>query len=59
MKSYNTEQITGVHHWNENLFSFTSTRNPGFRFKNGHFIMIGLQQETGPLMRAYSIASAN
>jgi ferredoxin--NADP+ reductase len=59
MKSYNTEQITGVHHWNENLFSFTSTRNPGFRFKNGHFIMIGLQQESGPLMRAYSIASAN
>ena len=59
MKSYNTEQITSVRHWNENLFSFTSTRDPGFRFKNGHFIMVGLQQETGPLMRAYSIASAN
>jgi ferredoxin--NADP+ reductase len=59
MKTYNTETITGVHHWNETLFSFTSTRDPGFRFKNGHFIMIGLQQETGPLMRAYSIASAN
>lgn len=59
MKAFNTEKITGVHHWNENLFSFTSTRNPGFRFKNGHFTMIGLQQESGPLMRAYSIASAN
>ena len=59
MKSYNTEKITGVHHWNESLFSFITTRSPGFRFKNGHFIMIGLQLESGPLMRAYSIASAN
>lgn len=59
MKTFNTEEVTSVRHWNENLFSFTSTRDPGFRFKNGHFIMIGLQQEAGPLMRAYSIASAN
>ena len=59
MKAFNTEQITSVRHWNENLFSFTSTRNLGFRFKNGHFIMVGLQQASGPLMRAYSIASAN
>ena len=36
-----------------------TTRNSGFRFKNGHFTMIGLLQEGRPLMRAYSIASAN
>lgn len=54
-----TEQVTGVKHWTDTLFSFTTTRNSGFRFKNGHFTMIGLQQEQRPLMRAYSIASAN
>jgi ferredoxin--NADP+ reductase len=41
------------------LFSFTTTRDPGFRFQNGQFIMIGLMVEDKPLMRAYSIASAN
>ncbi|WP_101758628.1 ferredoxin--NADP reductase [Oceanicoccus sp. KOV_DT_Chl] len=54
-----TEQVTQVNHWTDTLFSFKTTRNSGFRFKNGHFTMIGLQQEGRPLMRAYSIASAN
>ena len=54
------EKVTEVHHWNETLFSFKTTRSPGFRFKNGHFTMMGLQQENGkPLLRAYSITSAN
>lgn len=53
------EQVIDVHHWTDTLFSFKTTRNPGFRFKNGHFTMIGLEQEGRPLMRAYSIVSAN
>jgi len=53
------EQVTDVHHWTDTLFSFKTTRNPGFRFKNGYFTMIGLEQEGGPLLRAYSMASAN
>lgn len=53
------EHVTQVNHWTDSLFSFTTTRNSGFRFKNGHFTMIGLEQEGRPLMRAYSIASAN
>ena len=53
------ETVTSVHHWNETLFSFTTTRNQGLRFKNGHFPMIGLEVESKPLLRAYSIASAN
>ena len=53
------EQVTEVHHWTERLFSFKTTRNQGFRFKNGHFTMIGLEREGKPLMRAYSMASAN
>ena len=54
-----TEKVTSVHHWNDTLFSFRTTRQPGFRFENGHFTMIGLQHENRPLLRAYSIASAN
>ena len=60
MANIRKETVTDVHHWNESLFSFKTTRDDGFRFKNGHFVMIGLEQEGGrPLMRAYSIASAN
>ena len=55
------ETVKEVHHWTDDLFSFTTTRDPGFRFKNGHFTMIGLPQEEAkrPLMRAYSMVSAN
>lgn len=53
------EEVLSVHHWNDTLFSFTTTRDPGFRFENGQFIMIGLEIDGKPLMRAYSIASAN
>jgi ferredoxin/flavodoxin---NADP+ reductase len=60
MSSLLTETVTQVHHWNDSLFTFRTTRNPGFRFRNGHFTMIGLQQDSGkPLLRAYSITSAN
>ncbi len=48
-----------MHHWNETVFSFSTTRDPALRFDNGHFVMLGLMVEGKPLMRAYSIASAN
>ncbi|MFV0476577.1 MAG: ferredoxin--NADP reductase [Parahaliea sp.] len=53
------EQVTEVHHWTDRLFSFKTTRDQGFRFKNGYFTMIGLEHEGKPLLRAYSMASAN
>ncbi len=53
------ERVLTVHHWNQSVFSFTTTRDHSLRFENGHFIMLGLQVEDKPLMRAYSIASAN
>ncbi len=61
---YGTETVLDVRHWTDNYFSFTTTRDDGFRFDNGQFVMIGLEipQDDGgtkPLMRAYSIASAN
>ena len=59
MSSLAFETVLEVHHWNESLFSFKTTRSPSLRFHNGHFVMIGLQAEGKPLLRAYSIASAN
>jgi ferredoxin-NADP reductase len=43
MSNFNVETVTGVRHWNDNLFSFTTTRDSGFRYRNGHFTMIGLE----------------
>lgn len=59
MAAFNTETVLDVHHWNDTLFSFRTTRDPGLRFRNGHFLMLGLQVDGRPLMRAYSVASAN
>lgn len=59
MSAFNVERVINVHHWNETLFSFRTTRHAGLRFHNGHFVMIGLQIDGKPLMRAYSIASPN
>ena len=55
----NTETVTWVHHWTDKTFSFKTTRNQSFRFANGEFAMIGLKVNDKPLLRAYSIASAN
>jgi ferredoxin--NADP+ reductase len=57
--AFGTETVLDVRHWTDDYFSFTTTRDDGFRFDNGQFVMIGLQGEAKPLMRAYSIASAN
>ena len=59
MSNLGTERVLHVHHWNDPLFSFRTTRDPALRFRNGHFVMIGLQVEGKPLLRAYSVASAN
>jgi ferredoxin/flavodoxin---NADP+ reductase len=59
MSAFQKETILSVEHWTDSLFSFTATRDPGFRFQSGQFAMIGLEVEGRPLMRAYSMASAN
>jgi ferredoxin/flavodoxin---NADP+ reductase len=53
------ENVLSVHHWNDKLFSFRTTRDSALRFRNGEFLMIGLPGEKRPILRAYSIASAN
>lgn len=59
MSAFETERVLNVRHWTPNYFSFTTTRDAGLRFENGQFVMIGLLVDGRPLMRAYSIASAN
>lgn len=59
MSNFNQETVLSVHHWTDNLFSFTTTRDSSFRFRNGEFTMIGLKVNEKPLLRAYSVASAN
>jgi len=53
------EKVLSVEHYTDRLFSFSVTRPPGFRFRSGEFVMIGLHPEGAkkPIMRAYSIAS--
>jgi ferredoxin/flavodoxin---NADP+ reductase len=51
------ETVTWVQHWTESLFSFRTTRDPALRFASGQFVMVGLEVDGKPLVRAYSIAS--
>jgi ferredoxin/flavodoxin---NADP+ reductase len=53
------ERVLSVHHWTDKLFTLTTTRDPSFRFLNGQFTMIGIEVNGKPLMRAYSMVSAN
>jgi ferredoxin/flavodoxin---NADP+ reductase len=59
MSAFLEERVLSVHHWTDRLFSFTTTRDPALRFSNGHFTMIGLRVNGKPLLRAYSVVSAN
>lgn len=56
-KAYFIEEVRSVQHWDERLFSFSISRPPSFRFRSGEFVMLGLEGEPRPIMRAYSIAS--
>ena len=53
------ERVLDINHYTDKLFSFTTTRSPSFRFESGQFAMIGLEVDGKPLVRAYSMASAN
>jgi ferredoxin/flavodoxin---NADP+ reductase len=59
MSNFNQETVVSVHHWTDRLFSFKTTRNPAFRFQNGQFTMMGVEIKGRPLVRAYSLVSAN
>lgn len=58
MSALRAETVLDVQHWTENLFSFKTTRSPSFRFDSGQFVMIGLEVDGRPLLRAYSMAGS-
>lgn len=57
MAGLRSETVLSTHHWNDRLFTIRTTRDAGFRFEAGQFVMIGLEIGGRPLLRAYSIAS--
>jgi len=57
--AFNRETVLEVQHYTDRLFRFRTTRDPAFRFTNGQFAMMGLEVNGKPLLRAYSMASAN
>ena len=59
MTSTTSAQVLHVRHWTETQFSLMTTRPDGLRFENGQFLMLGIVVDERPLLRAYSIASAN
>ena len=59
MAEAHKETVIDVHHWSDTLFTIKTTRDPGLRFRNGEFAMMGLEVDGKPLLRAYSMASSN
>jgi ferredoxin/flavodoxin---NADP+ reductase len=59
LATVSTEHVLKVHHWTDTQFTFTTTRHSGLRFENGQFVMVGVEVDSRPILRAYSIASAN
>lgn len=59
MSELHQETVTSVHHWTDRLFTFRTTRDSSLRFRNGEFAMVGIEVDGKPLMRAYSMTSAN
>lgn len=59
MAAIGSERVLEVRHWTDTQFTFSTTRDKGFRFANGQFVMVGLALGDRKLLRAYSIASAN
>lgn len=57
MSNFFEAKVLTVRHWTGRLFSFTTTRDPAFRYQSGQFTMIGLMVDGRPLLRAYSMVS--
>lgn len=58
MRDFNSETVTAVRHWTDDLFSFRVTRRGNLPFQAGQFVMLGLPGGPEMVTRAYSISSA-
>jgi len=57
--STTSAQVLHVRHWTETQFSIMTERPDGLQFENGQCLMLGMVIADRPVLRAYSIASAN
>ena len=57
MAAVTQQTVLSVKHYTDHLFAFRVTRPQSFRFRSGEFVMLGLEVDGKPLLRAYSIAS--
>ena len=61
------EKVLEVEHFTDRLFRIKTTRSPNIKFRDGEFLMIGIDtdekdygfEQVGKLLRAYSVASPN
>lgn len=56
-KAFYSCKVLEVEHYTDTLFRFRVARPAALRFRAGEFIMIGLEGEKKPILRAYSIAN--
>ena len=42
-------KVLSIHHWTDRQFSFTCTRDPGFRFQSGQFVKLWVAEYKGGL----------
>lgn len=52
------ETVTSMRWWTDGLFTFTTTKPPGYSFIPGQYARIGLPGEHDVIWRAYSMVSA-
>ncbi|PWE18714.1 ferredoxin--NADP(+) reductase [Marinicauda salina] len=57
MAAVTQQTVISVRHYTDRLFAFRVTRPASFRFRSGEFVMLGLEVDGKPLLRAYSMAS--
>ncbi|WP_341782076.1 ferredoxin--NADP reductase [Ectopseudomonas mendocina] len=56
---FTRQTLTEVRVWSPSLFSLRCTRDPGFRFRAGQFVRLGVRKASGCIVwRAYSLVSA-
>lgn len=52
------ETVTSMRWWSDGLFTFTTTKPPGYSFAAGQYARLGLPGEHDVIWRAYSMVSA-
>jgi ferredoxin--NADP+ reductase len=52
------ETVTDLYRWSDGLFTFTTSKPPGYSFTAGQYARLGLADGNDIIWRAYSMTSA-